>query len=71
MDKVTELIENIRLVAENASDDSYLEINKINTIRLYAYIEKLEDENEILRHTINRDININIGSNRYEADRTR
>ena len=71
MDKVTELIELVRHAAENDSDDSYVMINKMDSIRLYAYIEKLEDENEILKHTINRDININIGSNGYETDRIR
>ena len=71
MDKVTETIESLRQIAENDSDDSYLMVTKIDAIRLYAYIEKLEDENEILRHAINKDININIGSNGYEADRAR
>ena len=67
MDKTDEIIDELRKFSEMIEEDIYQTISKENAIRIIAYINKLEDENLLLKFLATKEININIGGVKDEG----
>ena len=60
MDETEKVIDDIRKFTELREDNVVSHIRKTSAIRLINYIDKLEDENFLLKSTLSKNIVINI-----------
>lgn len=59
-DVIEDVVNNLRKFAESDKKGEFCLLNKVSAIRIVDYIDKLEDENLLLRTIENRQININL-----------
>ena len=59
-DVIEDVVNNLRKFTESDKKGEFCLLNKVSAIRIVDYIDKLEDENLLLRTIENRQININL-----------
>lgn len=57
---VDDIINKLRKHANNGKQNENVLVSKISLVRIVDYIDKLEDENFLLKVVATRDININL-----------
>lgn len=57
---VDDIIDKLRKHANNGKKNENILVSKISLVRIVDYIDKLEDENFLLKVVATRDININL-----------
>ena len=57
---VDDIINKLRKHANNGKQNKNIVVSKISLVRIVDYIDKLEDENFLLKVVATRDININL-----------
>lgn len=60
MTDVDDIINKLRKHANNGKQNENILVSKILLVRIVDYIDKLEDENFLLKIVATRDININL-----------
>ena len=60
MEKIDDILLKLREFAENDHENTIISLKKINAIRLIDYIDKLEDEEILLKALIAKNIQVEI-----------